>query len=95
MNLDSVEVRRSAKAMQQLAGKVDGNLLSQIKKISGKANEALTGEAGDVLIDMLKRTEQAVKKSSDHLESCAQAMFRYAEALEELDRRSKEIISNN
>ncbi len=93
-NINTEEIRKSARALEKCAAKAEGRLLAALKKASGSVDDALEGEAGNALRERLEGITGDARRSQSHLAQAAASMFRYADHLDAIDAKTSEMIKS-
>lgn len=84
---DTAEIRRAARQIRSCAQSVANSAEPKLRSIRGDIPNSFRGKAADALSDRLKDISSDVETISDGLEALYRALMRYADALDEADRR--------
>ena len=93
-NINTAEIRRSARALQACARRAKSDLLSSVRKTLDNVDQAVEGEAAAALTDRLESITGDIRRSYQHLSAAAESMFKYADKLDEIDAATKNMINS-
>lgn len=91
---DSAAVRRAARKINSCAKTVKNDAAPKLKNVRGEVNSEFEGVAADALEDRLSDLYADVNAIAGGLTELSDALYDYAEALEETARRLKEEMSD-
>lgn len=94
MEYDSEAVRREARKFMRCCEQLDESALPRVKSIRAELNENFQGRTADALQERLEQTTEKIRSLYNGCGSMYSALMRYADALEEADRRVAEMLSN-
>lgn len=84
---DTAEIRRAARQIRDCAQSVANSAEPKLRSIRGEIPNSFRGKAADALSERLEDINSDVNTISSGLEALYRALMRYADALEEADRR--------
>lgn len=84
---DTGEIRRAAKKIYRCAQSVKESAAPGLKSIRSELPETFCGRTADALSERLEDIHSDVATISNSLESLCRALMKYADALDEADRR--------
>lgn len=90
---DTAAIRREARKIQSCFNHIDGSAMPRIQGARAKLDGNFEGRTADALDESLTEAQNRVRTLSDELKCLYQALMRYADALEEADRRAAQLLS--
>ena len=84
---DTAEIRRSARQVGSAANELD-SVASELRRLAAEGPDALQGDAGTVLEDLLSKLRSDASKMSGGLLTISNRLQAFAAQLDELDRRA-------
>lgn len=92
---DTSEIRSSARRIHRVSARMS-EVSSRVSEARSSVPDALEGEAGDVLQELLYKLRSDMAKLSDGLEGISSQLYSFAAYLDWLDRMAaKDIASGN
>lgn len=89
---DTTAIRREANKLKSCYNQIDSAALDRVKKASGFVERDLRGGAADALAESLAQTAAQIKTLREDLRVTYQALFRFADALEEADEKAAKLM---
>ncbi len=84
---DTREIRRAARQIRSFADSINETASSKLSAGQGEIEESLRGMTAEALSERLKNIKSDVGTISNGLEALYRALMRYADALDEADRK--------
>ena len=94
VSYDTSEIRQSASRMESAAREMD-QVTSILRQQASAAPDALRGEAGDALLDILEKLRSDTTKMSGGMRNVASRLRSFAAYLDMLDRQAKANIQRS
>ena len=91
--VDTHEVRRAAKEIKKIADSVSQLSTQNVRRMQNTVEDNLAGETAMALSEVLALLSADIKKISSGLDAIQDALYDYAERVEEADREAKEKIN--
>ena len=84
---DTGEIRRAARQIRNCADQLEDSAEPKLRRIQSELPESFEGKAADALEERISDISADVKAIGKSLNSLYKALSRYADALDEADRR--------
>lgn len=91
--VDTSEVRKAAKEIRGIASEVKQLSSQNVKKMQSSVEENLEGETAAALTEVLNELSKDISKIGAGLDAIQNALYDYAERVEEADREAEKIIN--
>lgn len=92
MKIDTLEIRSAAKRVKSCANSLSGDVKSDLQSLLGEIDPSFKGEAAEVLKKRLKDMQKDASAMQNALNTVAQALYDYADALDEADRELADMM---
>lgn len=92
MTYDTAEIRAAARKIQRCAQSVSNEAEPKLRMMRSEVDSSFRGMAADVLADRLKDIDADVKTISGGLNALYRTLMRFADALDEADRRIADML---
>lgn len=89
---DTAAIRREARKIQRCCNHIDNSALPRVKGARSQLDGNFKGHTADVLDNNLTEAQSKLKKLHDELNSLYLALMKYADALEEADRKMAQLM---
>jgi WXG100 family type VII secretion target len=87
MTYDTAEIRREARKILRCKNQVSDSAEPKLRSMRGEISDSFRGEAANALNDRLNDIDADVQAICGGLDALYRALLRYADALDEADRR--------
>ena len=91
--VDTAEVRRAAKEIREIADNVKRLSSQDVRRMQSSVEENLEGETATALTEVLALLASDIKKISSGLDAIQEALYDYAERVEEADEEAEKMIN--
>lgn len=92
MTYDTAEIRAAARKIQRCAQQVSNEAEPTLRSIRSDVDSSFRGLAADALAERLKDIDADVKTISGGLNALYRTLMRFADALDEADRRIADML---
>ncbi len=89
---DTAEIRREARKLSQCADKIGSSAMPRLDKTERRLDGNFIGSAADALDNALERSRRDLRALQSDISSVSGALYRFADALEEADRRMAQLM---
>lgn len=89
---NTAAIRREARKLSRCADMIGSSALSRLDKADRRLDGNFVGAAADALDNSLKRSRRELQTLKDEINSVSGALDRFADALEEADRRMAQLM---
>ena len=90
---DTAAIRGEARKILNCCNHVENSALPRVQGARSKLDGEFVGCAADALDESLDQSQKQLKKLNEDLSGLYTALMRYADALEEADRRIAQLLS--
>ena len=90
---DTAEIRRAARTIKSSMERVTGAAEPKVRSIRQSIDGTFEGAAANALEDKLQLLDSDMQSIASALGTLSNALFRFAEALDEADRRLKSTMN--
>ena len=92
MTYDTAEIRGAARKIQRCAQNVSDDAQPKLETVRREVENSFRGEAAEALSERLKDIDADVKTITNGLNALYRTLIRFADALDEADRRIADML---
>lgn len=89
---DTAAIRREARKLSRCADMIESSAISRLDKAEKRLDGNFIGSAADALDNSLERSRRELRALQSDISSVSGALDRFADALEEADRRMAQLM---